>query len=418
MELPENATWDEGVEAPHYDALDVDIDADVVVIGGGITGILTAYLLAKEGKRVVLVEKDELCQKATGATTAFVTQLIDSSLSKLSDLYGAQAAPLILRSHQEGGELIERIVKDEGIDCEFMRVPNLLCAVSDEEVAELSEELGAGTAFDLPMAQGTEPLPMNVVKYLIHRNQAKFHPLKFCFGLARAAERHGVRIFEHSEVKELIDGKALTKNGSVRAPRVIGATYRPMGEPLGLYFKKGMYISYVYEFRTSETLPELIGQDLANPYHYFRFDRIKGGTRIIVGGEDHRVDIPMDKEKAFGALMEWCREVFSGKFEFEQVRRWQGWVLESGDGLAYLGQRGDDPFFYASGFSGNGMTYSAIAAKLASDWLAGRQNQYAKLYAAGRSTELGTYLQKAVDYLKEFKGGAVDGTVHPPENLI
>jgi glycine/D-amino acid oxidase-like deaminating enzyme len=401
MAIPESASWDEGVVAPDYPALEGDTDADVAVIGGGLTGLLSAYLLAKEGKRVVLIEQGKLCHRATGATTAFITQLIDTNLSKLSDLYGAQAAPLIVRSHQEASERIERIIADEGIDCEFMRVPNIISASNKEELAMLPQELGAGRALGLPIEQGSAALPITCEGYLALNNQAKFHPLKFCYGLARALETMGVRIFEDTEAKELVEGRVHTPKGAVKAAHVIGATYRPMGEPLGMYFKKGMYISYVYELRTNAELPELIGQDLANPYHYFRFDRVPGGSRIIVGGEDHRADLPMDKEKAFDALREWCDRSFGPHFNFEPVRRWQGWVLESGDGLAYIGPRGEEPFFYASGFSGNGMTYAGIAAKLAADWVAGRINPYAALYDANRSTDPGTYLSKAKSYLKE-----------------
>lgn len=403
--MKDGSSWDEGIEAPAFAKLAGAHKADVAIVGGGITGILSAYLLAKEGKKVVVLEKDRLGGGATGATTAFITQIIDTDLSALAPTYGEKPARKILESHAAAIDLIEQIIKDEHIDCDFVRVPNYMVATTDSQMSDLSAEYKAGLHFGLDIVRGQQAMPLRCGGYARLDNQAKFHPLKFLFGVASAAQKYGAQIYEHTEARSVEGTRVIAPEGEVSADLVIFATYEPYGEPWGLYFKKGMYKSYVLELATPRKLPEGIYEDLANPYHYFRFDAMDGRTRIIVGGEDHRADIPVHESKSFQALEEYCKQIFD--FDFEIVRRWKGPILESGDGLALIGPHHDPARLYAFGFSGNGMTYAAIAAQIFRDYVHGVSGPWAELYRADRGPELKSLIQKAKDYLGEFAGGAV-----------
>jgi glycine/D-amino acid oxidase-like deaminating enzyme len=409
--MQQGSPWFAGLERPHFDDLTQSTTADVCVIGGGITGVLTAYLLSKAGKDVVLLEKNRIGEGATGDTTAFLSQIIDTNLADLASTFGTVRAKQILESHRGAIDLVEKIIDDEGIECDFTRVPNFIYAAEASERDSLQEELGAGERLGLRIARGTGALGFAHAGYIEVAEQAKFHPLKFIYGVLRAMPN--VRVHEHAEVTAVEPGplkRVQTKRGAyVDAPWVVSATYEPYAEPTGLFFKKGMYITYMYEFETSLDLKEGIYEDLQNPYHYFRVDKSEGAMRVIIGGEDHRYDVPVDASKNFQALHDYLERTFGSFYKIE--RQWRGPILEPIDGLAFIGPYKDERMLYAFGFSGNGMTYAGIAAKMFCDAVMGEPNPYKQLYAADRIPTARSLVTKGRDYVEELAKGAVKNAV-------
>lgn len=414
MAAEKGTTWDEGVEMPEYGPLVAPVTADVVVIGAGLTGLVTAYLLARAGKNVVVLEKrGAIGRGATGLTTAFLTQVVDTAIEDLRDMFGDDGAALILRSHQEAIDAVERISKEEGIDCEFSRCSNFSYANDDREREGLLAEARAakGMPIDLSFHDDAR-LGIPNRGYLEIRNQAKFHPLKYLSGLAAAATKRGARIYTKSEAGEPEgDGPYLVPVGPhiVTAKKVVVATYGPIGKRL--YFKKAFYESYVMELDmpTGKVL-EGIYEDNRDPYHYFRVDRSGDRDRVVIGGEDHRSDIPLDESKGFQALAAYAERVFDG-VPYTVTRRWRGPIIEPVDGLAYIGTHKDRNVFYATGFSGNGMTYAHIAATIIADGILRKVNPYARVYAASRRPTLEQLLRKGRDYARELMEGAVKNSL-------
>lgn len=410
--MQQGSPWFAGLERLRFDDLQTSATADVCIIGGGITGVMTAYLLAKAGKDVVLLEKSHVGEGATGDTTAFITQIIDTNLQDLQSTYGAVQAKKILESHHVAIDLIEKIATEEGIDCDFARTPNYIYAAEADEREDLDREFDASTRLGLDSTRGTSSLGIPNAGYIEIANQAKFHPLKFVYGLAQRLKAMGVRVYEHSEVTKVEQGplkRVWTKRQYVDAPWVISAAYSPFAEPTGLFFKKGMYVTYMYEFETTKELPEGIYEDLQNPYHYFRVDKLEGTNNIILGGEDHRYDVPVDASKNFQALHDYVEKVFGSTYTLK--RQWQGPILEPIDGLAFIGPHKDERMLYAFGFSGNGMTYAGIAAAMLRDAVVGEPNPYKNLYAADRIPTARSLVQKGKDYVEELAHGAVKNAV-------
>lgn len=396
-----------------FGKLTEDRMADVCIVGGGLAGAWCAYYLSKAGRRVIMLEADRVGQGATGYTTAFLTHLIDTDLPDLVRAFGTRAAKLIWQSHAEAIDRIERVAKDERIDCEFMRVPLNSFAQSDsdirllEEEAELARKFGFNVELTRTLFKGFKNQGGMIV-----RNQAKYHPLKFFKGLLEAAIENGLEVFERTEVKTISKrGKwqvIETASGrTVKAEQVINATYDPLGNPKPTKFKKGMYETYVYSLRIKHGLiPEGMYEDQMNPYHYFRVDRDTARfDRLIIGGEDHRAELPKALErKSFKALMNYISDTFP-KLTYTVNERWHGGILEPSDGLALIGQYGAGQYV-ACAFSGNGMTYSAITGPLMADLILGNKNPYIALYDPKRAMNTKALLIKARDYGEELVLGA------------
>lgn len=419
--------WKEGAAKPDFPQLEESFETDVCVIGAGLTGILSAYLLAKEGYRVAILEKERLGDGVTGLTTAFLTASIDTDLSDLIRSFGPKEAAEIVRSHSEAIALIEKIAKEENISCEFERCSNYLFATSEKDFSIVEEEHDAALELGLDSVLAKEGSSLGFPNhgYMELRNQARFHPLEFLFGLARKVQSMGVRIFEESEALEIAKrdfGRSVkTKDHSIQAKWVISAAYSPFDQPGRLYFKKGMYKSFVIEAHTDWKIPEGTYEDTGNPYHYMRVDKKGDVYRLIMGGEDGREDLRPNETKAFNALVSFLEGIVP-KESFTIRRKWDGPVLEPVDGLAFIGPvKEGEPVLYAFAFSGNGMTYAGISAMLLRDIILGRPNPCRWIYRASRLPHMKAFVRKGRDFTEELVRGvvknAITGSKKPKKKL-
>jgi glycine/D-amino acid oxidase-like deaminating enzyme len=394
-----------------YPALSGHVSADIVVVGGGLAGIWCAYLLSKAGKKVVVLDKGRIGHGETLNTTAFITQAIDTPLSELIEMFDMPTARAVWSSGARAIDLIETVSVEERIECEFMRMPIHLYARVSEEYKELAVEhlLAERLGFNTSLKK-TADLGFPHLGVLSIEHQAKYHPMKFLLGLAEAARRHGAEIYENTEVGEVVGNtpiRVVTTGGQmVSAESVVIATYNPLGNPKATRLKKGMYTSYCIELTIPKgEIPEGMYMDQHNPYHYVRVDAGPSSRdRMIVGGEDHRSELKIAPEKSFRALRAYVKRTFPG-LKARQVRRWTGGIMESSDGLALIGETAPNRYV-ATAFSGNGMTYAAIAGRIISDLILKKDNPYQEIYDPKRKLEIKALLQKARDYTAELFGGA------------
>ncbi|MBX4195438.1 FAD-binding oxidoreductase [Candidatus Parcubacteria bacterium] len=394
-----------------FKKLDHNTEADICIIGGGLAGVWSAYLLSKEGKEVILIEKDKVGRAATLYTTAFITQVIDTDLTDLIEMFGSDRARL---SWQAGADAIDQIadfIKYEGIECEFVRLP--MCSYSDRkrDLDKLHREAAAATRLGFEAGVSHKPIAgfENAVSMVVP-NQAKYHPMKFFKALVNAAVSSGVKIYEDTEAVEVSGEDPVIVNtkekNSIKVRDVIVATYEPLNNPKPTHWKKGMYETYVYELELPKgAIPEMMCEDLRNPYHYFRVDDLGDKMRMIAGGEDHRAELKFEESKSFRALKEFIVKTFP-KIEYEVVTRWHGGILEPSDGLSLIGEYAPHQYV-ASAFSGNGMTYSAITGRILTDLIMERGSEYEELYDPKRRLMGKPVLYKFRDYAEEFLGGAV-----------
>lgn len=412
-----DSTWQKEYTSKEYPSLTGNLKADVVIVGGGMCGITLAYLLSKAGKKVIVLEKDTLGTSISSITTAFLSTDIDTDLHDLVRTIGEDLARKVWYSHREATDKIEEIIKEENISCEFSRVDEYLYATTKKGYETFKKEAKWAQEFGISIDTGTGTLPFKNEGYIVLYNQAKFEPLKYASALREKARSYGAEFFEHSEVTE-IEGDTMviakTLRGSVEAPYVAIATYNPFIRLPELFLTKGMYISYVYELKIPKGIlvPGLYLDD-NNPYHYFRIDKGEMYDRMIIGGEDHRKEIPLDKEKNFSALLSYIQKTFP-QFTYSIQSRWWGEILESSDGLAWIGQYDTKHSnrFVATAFSGNGMTYSMIAAEIISRTILGKENPYKEVYDAMRPLRRRSLIIKARDYIGEFIHGALKNIFH------
>lgn len=418
MATKEISTWLATADLPTYPKLSTDIDTDVAIIGGGLAGLMSAYLLAKAGKKVAVLEKDWFFRLGSGFTTGFLSQSIDTDFTDQVSMFGDADTKRIWESHGAGIDLIERIVKEERIDCEFMRCTNYQYANDRKERRVLDEELAEMKRLKLPATLHRDGLPIKNSGVIAVKNQGKFHAVKFAAGLLAALERMEVSLYEKTEVTK-IDGDG-SKQGRrftvetkgkkhVTAEWALTATYQPFDNPKEVFLQKGMYVSYIIELEVPKgTFPEGTYEDFDNPYHYFRVDAgkgAKGKDRLLIGGEDHRKELFTKRmqEKSFTALEDYAEEALGTRYPI--VRRWSGYILEPVDGLAFIGEY-DPKRLLATAFSGNGMTYSALTARMVRDIVTGKKNAYASLYRPGRTPTFTQLWKKGRDFTEEFFRGA------------
>jgi glycine/D-amino acid oxidase-like deaminating enzyme/nitrite reductase/ring-hydroxylating ferredoxin subunit len=363
---------------------------DVCVIGGGMAGMLCALELCERGRSVVVLERESVGAGDTTNTTAHLTAVLDSRYHELADMHGKEAARRIASSHMRGIAHLERVANAYGIECSFQRVSGFLCAGNPRQVKELQREAAAAAAAGLGCELvARAPLALADGPALHFPGQAQFAPLAFLSGVTQAVLEKGVPIYApatvHSVELEGADQVVVkTDEATIRANFAVVATHTPINDVAVIHTKQAAYRSYCIAVTMPEAPPALVW-DMEDPYHYARlaFDDLTQQPVLIVGGEDHRVGQDSESDECFARLESWLRERFPDAEE--GVCQWSGEVFEPSDGLAFIGKNpGQDRVFIATGFSGNGMSYSGIAAELIADLVLGVKNPLLELYDPSR----------------------------------
>ena len=380
-------------------------EADVCVVGAGIAGLTTAYLLGRAGRSVVVLDRGAIGGGQTGRTTAHLSNAIDDRYFTIERLHGTRGARLAAASHTAAIDCIERIVRNERIACDFERVNGYLLPGGEGAAELLERELAAARRAGVRGVVRVDRAPIpefDSGPCLRFSRQGQFHPLKYLAGLARSVEQDNGRIFEGARVEEISGGApALVRTAegaTVSAGAVVVATNTPINDLVAIHTKQAAYLTYVIGLAVPRgAVPRALFWDTGDPYHYIRLAGDPGGEEIlIVGGEDHKTGQRDDAEVRYRRLEAWARERFRG---LGAVRyRWSGQVMETMDGLAFLGRNpmDADNIFVATGDSGQGMTHGTIAGMLIADLILGRPNPWSALYDPSRKT-----LRAAGEFLKE-----------------
>lgn len=382
-----------------------DAVCDVCVVGAGIAGLTTAYLLALEGRSVVVLDGGVVGGGETQRSTAQLSNAIDAHYVEIERLHGTAGASLTAASHSAAIDKIEAIAQTEHIFCDFQRINGYLFAANPKDEHLLLNERDAAERAGLHVELSEHaPWEMYPGPCLRFPRQGQIHPLKYLAGLAEAFIRHGGRIYDQSQVGQVTGGKEArveTENGAVvRCSQVVIATNTPFNNMVAIHTKQAAYRSYVVAARVPRGyVPRSLYWDTADPYHYVRVyssQKAENGDLLIVGGEDHKTGQSTDAKDAFERLTAWAAERCPGWGAVEYT--WSGQVMESVDGLAYIGRNpiDDDNVYIATGDCGMGMTHGTIAGMLISDLIGQRDNNWANLYAPNRIT-----LRAGVEFARE-----------------
>jgi glycine/D-amino acid oxidase-like deaminating enzyme/nitrite reductase/ring-hydroxylating ferredoxin subunit len=374
--------WQPPARQARFPALSENIQVDVAVVGGGITGVTTALLLAEGGKRVALLEGRRLGAGVTGHTTAHLTEVVDTRYHELESKWGRDAARLVRASSRAAIEKIAELAS--AVECGFERVNGYLFTDQDSQLEELGAELEAALRAGATVERSEVPLPLPVRGALSFANQAQFHPLAYLDGLVQRLARTNAQVFEgvrllSYETKDRLKLE-LDSPHQVTADALVLATHAPFAS-LKLQLELAQYRSYAVAGRLANP-PRGLFWDMADPYHYIRAAAVDGANFVIVGGGDHRTGtVP---EGGPGAPFQGLSEL-AAALGAETEARWSAQVVESADGLPFIGKPDPDQEVYvAQGFAGNGMTFGTLSALLISDGLLRRDTPFADLYRADR----------------------------------
>lgn len=362
-----------------------DTVADVVIVGGGLTGLTLANLLAEAGLEVVLLERHRLGSGTTGSTTAHVTALPDISLDTLVRRVGMDGAEAVIDSLKRAMTWIEHRARRASDRCGFVRVPAHRFAETDGSRARAlrrEAELGVRLGLRAELAKES-PLPFATAAALTVPDQALFDADAYLSLLADDASDSGVRIHEETPVVEARAAEVRTAAGHVvTAGVVVEATHVPLGTMPSLQMRLSPRTSYVLSVRLREALAPGLYWDVEEPYHYLRPRSHSDGRTAWIGGEDHGTGRDAHPERRYAALERWIRE----RFYVEAVEaRWCHELFESADGLPYIGLvPGSHRHFVATGYAGVGITFGTVAAITIRDEICGGGSTWASLYRPSR----------------------------------
>ncbi|SHK33165.1 FAD-dependent oxidoreductase [Hymenobacter psychrotolerans] len=418
---------------PSFPQLTESLTADVVIVGAGIAGLTTAYLLGREGRKVVVLEDGDIASGESGRTTAHLSFALDDRYTTLEQMFGQKGARLAADSHRTAVDTIEEIVRRENIACDFERLPGYLFLPKSGTPQELDDELKAAERAGLT---GLQRLPdagvqgFRTGECLLFPNQGQFHILQYLSGLAEAITRQGGRIFTRTHVAEITGGseaRALVREGvEVRAQAIVVATNTPFNDRVVMHTKQAPYRTYVVAARVPKgSVTKALYWDTADPYHYIRLQEAPDGAAdydlLIVGGEDHKTGQEENPEERLRCLEDWTRTHFPSAGQLEY--RWSGQVMEPADGLGYAGRNplDADNVYIITGDSGHGMTHGTLGPLLITDLLLGRQNPWAKLYDPGRVTasveSVKEFVRENVNVAAEYTELLTGGDVSGPDDI-
>jgi len=401
--------WSDSGSISSSPKLERDIDVDVVVVGGGITGLTTAYLLLAGGKSVALLERARCGQIDTGHTSAHLTMVTDVRLSDLASRFGKPHAQAAWDAGLAAIGQIDAIVQAHDIECDFAWVDGYLHAPGGTQSRRDLDALrdDASLAVDLGFdATFGDAVPFAGAPGVRFENQARFHPRKYLAGLVEAIRAKGGEIYEHSNADEFSDDPIGVKSNHhlARCRDIVIATHNPlvglanMASATLFQTKLALYTSYVIAAKVARgRVPDALFWDTADPYHYIRLGSQHDGEIVIVGGEDHKTGQTTDTNSCFERLEEFLAGMLP---DAAVTHRWSGQVIETPDGLPYIGRMTDHQYA-ATGFSGNGLTFGTVAAIMIADAIQGIRNPWADLFEPGRAAVrrgLWEYLKENVDY--------------------
>jgi glycine/D-amino acid oxidase-like deaminating enzyme/nitrite reductase/ring-hydroxylating ferredoxin subunit len=379
------------IKLDKFESLKENVRTDVCVIGGGIAGLTAAYLLAKEGKKVILLEKGELFSGETGNTTAHLSNVFDDRFNKMEKLYGSDVTQQLVLSHGAAIDLIESLA----VNSDFKRVDGYLFF---EDAASLEEEYEAAIRAQIDVEKvDNPPIALTKTKALRFPNQARVHPLKYLRGLAREFSKMGT-IYTHTKVLEITDGDTVTiaaEGYSITCKTAVVATNTPINKKFAIHMKQAPYRTYVIAAKGK--IPDALYWDDLDPYHYVR----TYGDYVIIGGEDHKTAQEENTEKQFGALERWAKARFSiGKVEYQ----WSGQVFEPADHMGFLGRSpGDKNVYIITGDSGQGTTHGTLGAMIIRDLICNKQNPWIELYDPSRKTITPDWIKENANAFAQYK---------------
>ena len=361
--------WNENISRPDFPTMKNDIKTDVLIIGGGIAGILTAYFLQEKGVPYVLAEKDRICSGTTGNTTAKITFQHGLIYDKILRGEGSEKAKAYLQANRKAFEKYAELCKN--IDCDYEIKDNYVYSLDDRKKLENEMNALSKIGYDAVFSERL-PLPINVAGAVCFKNQAQFHPLKFLFSIAK-----GLNIYEHTFVREMIGTTAVTSGGKIHADKVIVTTHFPFINKHGSYFLKlYQHRSYVIALENAQNVDGMYVDECKTGYSFRNYNNL-----LLLGWGGHRTG------KNGGNRNELRK--FKEKYYPDSTEKyfWAAQDCISLDSIPYIGRysKNTPNLYTASGFNKWGMTGAMLSAMLLSDMVCGISSEFEEVFSPSRN---------------------------------
>ncbi|MFZ3580107.1 FAD-dependent oxidoreductase [Virgibacillus sp. DJP39] len=381
--------WRNTQSLPNYTSLSKNITVDVVVAGGGIAGITTAYMLAKKGKKVALVEARKLVSGTTGFTTSKLTAQHDLIYDKLIERYGIDTAKKYYQANMEALAIIKRIQKEEEIDCDLEESNAYVFTESDRWTEQLDKEAKAYDKLGIDGELVDDiPLERNVKSAIVMDNQAQFHPTKYLHELLQSIKKNGGEIYENTAVMDVDNNDGITcftdQDYSITCENVVFATHAPTYEPDDFYSGNlKPESSYALAIKAEKPFPGDMYISAEKPKRTMKGIQHQGENYILVGGESHDTGDGISSHQRYKELVDYADNLFGVK---EVVDHWSSHDLYSPDRIPFIGKMfsGKKNIYTATGFGKWGLTNATIGAEVITDLIEGKFNAYTALFSPFR----------------------------------
>lgn len=420
--------WMADVEPIAAPPLTADASCDLLVVGGGIAGLSAAYEAARCGGQVILIDRGPVGRGMTARSTAHLASESDDWNYELVKARGQDAARSNYESQVAAINRIETICRDEGIDADFRRVEAFMVPAAPGHMSQLQDEYEACRVLGMAVEWTNEaPVPLPIgTRALRFAGQGRFHPLKYCAGLAKAIVNRGGRLHSataYARHDEDDDGVTIEIAGGrrIRARQVMFATNSPVNATLAIHTKQVPMRTFAIAAQvTSGSIPDALIWDTEEIYHYVRLQPGEGRDWLIVGGEDHRSGTADDGGQRFDRLESWARDRFPAMGEV--VHRWSGQVLEPVDYLPYSGRTpGSERTFLHSGDSGMGITNAVAGSLNFAALLRGEKAHFEELFDPSRNpasaATIAEYVKDQGEVVANLAGYVLPGEANSADEL-
>lgn len=363
------SVWTQNTNITEFNSLKQDINTNVLIIGGGMAGILCAYMLKQAGVDYTLVEADRICGGITKNTTAKITSQHGLIYDKLIRRFDQETARLYLRSNEEALNKYQELCSN--IACDFEIKDAYTYSLEDnnkiQKELEALKEIGYAAQKEESLS-----LPFTITGAIKFPNQAQFNPLKFIASIVK-----GLNIYERTTVRELIETTAVTDYGKIKADKIIVTTHFPFINKHGSYFlKMYQHRSYVIALENASDINGMYVDEAQKGMSFRNYENL-----LLIGGGDHRTG---KKGGNFKELESFAKQHYPNA----QIKyRWATQDCMTLDSIPYIGRysKRTTNLYVATGFNKWGMTSSMVSAMLLSDIIQGKENPYERVFSPSRA---------------------------------
>ncbi|WP_415277070.1 FAD-dependent oxidoreductase [Clostridium perfringens] len=366
------SVWSESCKFRKREALNKDIKTDVLVIGAGIAGVLTAYMLKQKGRDVVLIDAAEIASGNTKNTTAKITSQHDLIYSKLISEFGEEKARQYAKANELAIKKYKEIIEDKRIECDFEEKPAYVYSLNEVDVLKEEVEAAKNLGIDAEFVQEAN-LPFKINGAVKFNNQAQFNPLKFLKGISNE-----LVIYENTRALEIKENLVVTSGGNITANNIVVATHYPIMNAPGYYFMKmHQERSYVLALENTSEIDGMYIDLNKEGYSFRTYNNL-----LLLGGISHRTG-----ENEEGGSYDELRKVAKRLYpKAKEKYYWSAQDCMTIDGIPYIGRYSSETpnIYVATGFNKWGMTSSMVSAMIISDMILEKENDFSEIFSPRR----------------------------------